>query len=99
VGGCFSLTLTPAGLRRKATAMTITLITKCVTGGAAKVTHIYEETLVSVVEGGNRRPATNGDISKAIAWLVSQGYTQTAKPRFLGKASTIREREYTFSKE
>ena len=79
--------------------MTINLITKCVTGGAAKVTHIYEETLISVVEDGNKRPATSNDVSKAIAWLVSQGYTQAAKPRFLGKASAIREREYTFSKE
>jgi len=79
--------------------MTINLITKCVTGGAAKVTHIYEETLVSVVEDGTQRPATSGDINKAIAWLISQGYAQAAKPRFLGKAATIREREYTFSKE
>jgi hypothetical protein len=79
--------------------MTITLITKCVTSGAATLPHIYEETLVSVVEDGNKRPATSGDITKAITWLISQGYTQAAKPRFLGKASTIREREYTFSKE
>ena len=79
--------------------MTINLITKCVTGGAAKVTHIYEETLITVVEDGNKRPATNGDINKATAWLVSQGYTQAAQPRFLGKAATIREREYTFAKE
>ncbi len=79
--------------------MTITLITKCVTGGSATLTHIYEETLISVVEDGNKRPATNGDINKAIAWLVGKGYTQVAKPRFLGRASTIREREYTFSKE
>jgi hypothetical protein len=79
--------------------MTITLITKCVTGGSSKLTHIYEETLISVIEDGTRRPATSRDITKAIAWLISQGYTQAAKPRFLGKASTIREREYTFSKE
>ena len=79
--------------------MTINLITKCVTGGAAKVTHIYEETLISVVEDGTKRPATSSDVSKAIAWLVSQGYKPTAQPRFLGKAATIREREYTFSKE
>ncbi len=79
--------------------MTIILITKCVTGGSATLTHIYEETLVSVVEDGNQRPAKNGDITKAIAWLVSQGYIQATKPRFLGKASAVREREYTFSKE
>ena len=79
--------------------MTITLITKCVTGGSAKLTHIYEETLITVVEDGNKRPATSSDLCKAIAWLVGKGYKPTAKPRFLGKASTIREREYTFSKE
>ena len=78
--------------------MTITLITKCVTGGSAKLTHIYEETLVSVVEDGTQRPAKNGDISKAIAWLVAKGYTQTAKPHFLGRAATIRERAYVFAK-
>ena len=78
--------------------MTIHLITKCVTGGAAKVTHIYEETLITVVEDGTKRPATSNDVNKAIAWLVSKGYKPTAQPRFLGKASTIREREYTFSK-
>ncbi len=79
--------------------MTIQLITKCVTGGAAKVTHIYEETLISVVEDGAKRRATNGNVNKAIAWLVSKGYKPAAQPRFLGKAATIREREYTFSKE
>ncbi len=41
----------------------------------------------------------SGDINKAVAWLVSQGYKPTAQLRFLGKAATIREREYTFSKE
>jgi len=78
--------------------MTITLITKCVTGGSAKLTHIYEETLISVVENGATRTAKNNDLGKAIAWLVSQGYKPTAQPRFLGRASTIREREYTFAK-
>jgi hypothetical protein len=78
--------------------MTITLITKCVTGGSAKLTHIYEETLISVVEDGAKRPAKNGDFGKAIAWLVGQGYKPAARPRFLGKAATIREREYVFAK-
>ena len=78
--------------------MTITLITKCVTGGSAKLTHIYEETLISVVENGVARSATSSNVTTAIAWLVSNGYKPTAQPRFLGKASTIREREYTFAK-
>ncbi len=78
--------------------MTIILITKCVTGGSAKLTHIYEETLTTVVQDGSKRPATSNDVSKAIAWLVAQGYKPTAQPRFLGRASTIREREYTFAK-
>ena len=79
--------------------MTISLITRCVTSGAAVMPHIYEETLVTVVEDGNKRPATSNNVNKAIAWLISKGYAQAAKPRFLGKAATIREREYTFSKE
>ena len=78
--------------------MTITLVTRCVTSGAAAVPHIYEETLISVVEDGTTRPAKNSSITTAIAWLVSNGYKPTAQPRFLGRASTIREREYTFAK-
>ena len=78
--------------------MTISLITRCVTSGAAAMPHIYEETLISVVEGGKQRPATSSSITTAIAWLVRNGYKPTAQPRFLGRASTIREREYTFAK-
>ena len=78
--------------------MTINLITRCVTSGAAQMPHIYEETLISVVEDGTARPAKNGSITTAIAWLASNGYKPTAQPRFLGRASTIREREYTFAK-
>ncbi len=77
---------------------TMTLITKCVTSGAAVAPHIYEETLTTVVQDGKSRPATSTDITKAIAWLISQGFKPTAKPRFLGKAATIREREYAFAK-
>jgi hypothetical protein len=79
--------------------MTITLVTRCVTSGAAVMPHIYEETLISVIEDGNKRPAKNSSITTAIAWLASNGYKPAAQPRFLGRASTIREREYTFSKE
>ncbi len=47
--------------------MTINLITRCATSGAASMPHIYEETLIAVVEDGNKRPAKNSSITTAIA--------------------------------